>query len=116
MNARQLIAVAALALTATGAAVAQEATVEPVAPVGQASRADVQAQAVLAARSGSLHESYHLHLGQAAPHQRTRAEVRAEAVAALRSGEIALRNAEAWSFDQQLPRAAGATRLAVSGR
>jgi hypothetical protein len=40
----------------------------------------------------------------------TREAVRAEAVAALKNGEIARRNAEAWSFERQLP--ASDTRLA----
>jgi len=116
MNTRHLIAIAALALTAAGTALAQEATVEPVVSTGQASRADVTAEARQAARNGSLHESYHLNLGQPAAGERTRGDVRAEAVAALRSGEIARRNAEAWSFDNLLPQAAADTRLALSSR
>jgi hypothetical protein len=112
MQIRNILALSALAFGVAGPALAQEATVEPTLAVGQASRADVQAQALAALRAGELHESRLIDPVPPAGYQRTRAQVHAETLAALRSGEIDRLHAQAWSFADRLPPTAAALHMA----
>lgn len=95
MNTRRTITAIALALTAAGAAQAQEVTTFPAA-ASIASRADVNAEAARFVASGAAHESAYLTVDTMIKSSRDRAEVRAEAARAVASGEARLLNSEGW--------------------
>jgi hypothetical protein len=115
MNATQsLIAAIALTAAAAGSAFAQEILPVSATPTGAVSRAEVVAQAVQAARQGSLRDSYDSRPAvQAQASGLSREAVRAEVRAALANGEIARLTAESYSA---VPVAAAPARLTVAAR
>lgn len=101
MNAQKLITAAAfatIALGATTAALAQEATPEPLPVVtSSVTRADVQAQLAQARADGSIRFARADYV-QPFRSVLSREAVKAETLAAIRSGEAAAINAEVYTF------------------
>lgn len=113
-TAQSLFAAVVLTAAAAGSAFAQEFMPAPAVATGNASRAEVVAGAVEAARQGSLRDSYdNRPVLQAQASGLSRETVRAEARAALASGEIARMTAHVYT---PAPVAATTSRLAVATR